>query len=254
MLRSQILCSCVPAPLSYFSAYTFALPFARPTLAAIPMFPARPHPLALSDVSRMPACIPAFLLSFPHAHARLHYPMFPACPLAFPLSFPHAHARLHFHRLLAVSRTLTPARICTAQHAAVRFPHARSPPRSLFPACSRPLAVSRMPVRRHSPFPARSRPLAFALHNTLPRSPFPACPFAAALAVSCMLTPARCFPHARSLPLAVCCTAHSFPRARFLLRLALPPPPRASPPPRLTSASPRSTSPHWRSRARRRTR
>ncbi|KAJ7835780.1 hypothetical protein B0H13DRAFT_2369160 [Mycena leptocephala] len=181
MLRSQILCSCVPAPLSYFSAYTFALPFARPTLAAIPMFPARPRPLALSNVSRMPACIPAF-----------------------PLSFPHAHARLHFHRLLM------PARICTAQHATVRFLHARSPLRSLFPAC--PFAAARFPHTH-----ARSH-----LHCTTHRR-------------------ARCFPHARS-PHCALVSPRALPppprasssTSHFLLCLALPlclasPPPRLAP-------------------------
>jgi hypothetical protein len=134
----RILCSCVPAPFFVFLRCATPSHFHLHALfrisppchlhTSICTTGARCH----SDVSRMPACIPACPrpLAFP-LHARcfphdrsLHMPA---------RRFPHTHARSHFHCVLAVSRMpvrCTPARC---------FPHARSP------HCA--LVFSRTPAR-----------------------------------------------------------------------------------------------------------
>jgi hypothetical protein len=133
-----------------------------------------------------------------------------------------------------------------------------------------------------SMFPARPRLLAFPLRARCS-------PHARSVPHAHTRSHFRCalaFPHAHSHFRSHCCGALAVPRttahcarpltaSRFLLRLALPPPPCASssasrflhlalppprassascsPPPRLTSTSPRSASPHRQSRARHRT-
>jgi hypothetical protein len=112
--------------------YTFALPFARPVLAAIPMFP------ACSLAFRTPArCSHDYSIS--------------ACPLAVshtPTPARISAARSLFPaRPLAVSRTLTPACISTA--------------RSLFPA-----RRSLFPARPFTALRARNFPRACSLPST----------------------------------------------------------------------------------------
>ncbi|KAJ7832918.1 hypothetical protein B0H13DRAFT_2370711 [Mycena leptocephala] len=118
----------------------------------------------------MPACI---------------IPMFPT----FPLSFPHAHARLHFHILLAVSRTLAFA-LRTR-----RFLHDRSLPRS------RPLVFALrarcFPHDHLLPLAVPARPFthcALAVSCTPVRRTarsFPVCPLAASHFLLCLALPLR---------------------------------------------------------------
>jgi hypothetical protein len=154
--------------------------------------------------------------------ARTEFPV-----LASPRPFSCFYAVLHCHTSICTRGLLDFRR---TMHARSHFHHAIHA-RSLFLTRPRLLAVrTPMPARISaacSPFPAPSAA----------RSPFPGFPHA----------------HARSHFCCALAVSHT-PVSRFLLRLALPPPPRASPPPRLPSALPHSTSPRRQSQARRRAR
>ncbi|KAJ7884888.1 hypothetical protein B0H13DRAFT_2343454 [Mycena leptocephala] len=130
MLRShRILCSCVPAPFFVFLHHATPSHFHLHDRHS-PPFRCFPHARSLS-ARPLAVCMTT---RFPHARS-----LFPARP-----------------RLLAVSRTLTPARISTA--------------RSLFPA--RPLIVScALAISRASP-PPRLTSLRFtSLHFASPAKP-----------------------------------------------------------------------------------
>ncbi|KAJ7856411.1 hypothetical protein B0H13DRAFT_2357398 [Mycena leptocephala] len=165
------------------------------------------------------SCVPApvflrrcYTLALPFARPRalfrispLHYTFARPLTVRTTTCFPHAHARSHFHWALAVPRTHCALPLAVS---CMRTPVRISAVRLLLPA---------QPLTAHarSLFPARPRPLTFPLHACCSvrslRTPARSRPLAFPLR-------ARCFPHACSL----------FPTRHFLLRLALPPPPRAS--------------------------
>ncbi|KAJ7831270.1 hypothetical protein B0H13DRAFT_2431691 [Mycena leptocephala] len=192
------------------------------------------HTSICTSALRMATRFPLHARCFPHARISAARSLFPACPrpLAFPLRArcsPHARSlsSTPMPDRISAARSLFPAR-------PLAFPHARSLSHPLaFPLCDRCFP------RAHSLFPAHPRPLAFA------RSLFPA----QTLTVHARsLFPARPSPLARSLP----CTSSS--ASRFLLHLALPPPPRASSSASRFPSTSHSPLPRRRSRARHRTR
>ncbi|KAJ7855381.1 hypothetical protein B0H13DRAFT_2357898 [Mycena leptocephala] len=225
MLRShRILCSCVPAPLFRISPprYTFALPFAPPPLAAF--LPVCLYPFALAAFPLacyfLCACSPQFRRSLFPTRISAARSLFPAhllaaipslaisCAISACLLFPArplaaitllAVSCTHFRCTLAVS--CAPA----CRHSIARyFLHALSPQfrRSLFPA-----------------------------HISTARSLFPVHPLTAipSLAISC--APAcrnSAARHGSRVSARLFCPLAVPSASRFLLCLALPPPPRAS--------------------------